>query len=56
VRRALRKFEKLPERVSFTDCVVMAVADYYQTQDISGFDQQFAQAGYQILSSEAQAA
>jgi predicted nucleic acid-binding protein len=36
--------------VSFTDCVVMAYADAFQTKDIFGFDKQFADAGYTRLS------
>lgn len=46
---ALRKFIQLPPGVSFTDCLVMAVADHYQTRDIFGFDKQFADAGYTRL-------
>jgi predicted nucleic acid-binding protein len=34
------------EAVSFTDCLVMAVADEYGTKDIFDFDKQFADAGY----------
>jgi predicted nucleic acid-binding protein len=37
---ALKKFAKLPESVSFTDCLVMAAADEYYTPDIFGFDKQ----------------
>jgi predicted nucleic acid-binding protein len=46
---ALKKFAKLPESVSFTDCLVMAVADEYSTLDIFGFDKQFEEAGYHRL-------
>jgi predicted nucleic acid-binding protein len=46
---ALFKFEAAPNAVSFTDCLVMAVADEYGTKDIFGFDKQFADAGYQRL-------
>ena len=46
---ALFKFEALAEAVSFTDCLVMAVADEYGTKDIFGFDKQFEDAGYQRL-------
>jgi predicted nucleic acid-binding protein len=46
VSQALKKFEALPQAVSFTDCLVMAVADEYATSDIFGFDKQFADAGY----------
>ena len=45
VSQALQKFEALPQSVSFTDCLVMAVADEYATSDIFGFDKQFADAG-----------
>jgi predicted nucleic acid-binding protein len=46
---ALFKFEAAPKAVSFTDCLVMAVADEYGTKDIFGFDKQFEDAGYQRL-------
>jgi predicted nucleic acid-binding protein len=46
---ALEKFAKLPEGVSFTDCLVMASADEYYTPDIFGFDKQFETAGYHGL-------
>jgi predicted nucleic acid-binding protein len=46
---ALKKFAKLPESVSFTDCLVMAAADEYYTPDIFGFDKQFEDAGYHRL-------
>jgi predicted nucleic acid-binding protein len=46
---ALFKFEAVSEAVSFTDCLVMAVADEYGTKDIFGFDKQFEDAGYQRL-------
>jgi predicted nucleic acid-binding protein len=49
VPQALKKFEALPQSVSFTDCLVMAVADEYATSDIFGFDKQFADAGYKRL-------
>ena len=44
--QALKKFAELPQSVSFTDCLVMATADEYETSDIFGFDKQFADAGY----------
>lgn len=43
---ALKKFEIQPESVSFTDCIVMAFADEYETKEIFGFDQCFKQNGY----------
>jgi predicted nucleic acid-binding protein len=46
VAQAQKKFAKLPQSVSFTDCLVMATADKYATTDIFGFDKQFADAGY----------
>jgi predicted nucleic acid-binding protein len=44
----LDKFASSPTTVSFTDCVVMAVADTYQTTDIFGFDKQFEDGGYTV--------
>lgn len=49
VHQALQKFEALPQGVSFTDCLVMATADEYETRDIFGFDKQFQDAGYNRL-------
>jgi predicted nucleic acid-binding protein len=46
---ALKKFANIPPAVSFTDCIVMAVADDYGTSDIFGFDKQFQDAGYHRL-------
>ena len=46
---ALARFGTQPPSVSFTDCLVMAVADEYQTTRIFGFDEAFAN-GYRILS------
>ena len=46
---AYQKFAMLPKAVSFTDCIVMAVAYDYGTKDIFGFDQQFEDAGYSRL-------
>ncbi len=43
---ALRMFQKQPESVSFTDCIVMAFADAYETKDIFGFDESFRKNGY----------
>ena len=33
---------------SFVDCLVMTSADYYQTQEIFGFDEVFAKNGYRL--------
>jgi predicted nucleic acid-binding protein len=49
VTQALKKFAAVPQAVSFTDCLVMAVADEYATLDIFGFDKQFEEAGYRRL-------
>ena len=46
---ALKKFAGIAEDVSFTDCIVMAIADEYDTPDIFGFDKQFQDAGYHRL-------
>lgn len=46
---ALVKFKTAPDAVSFTDCIVMVVADEYGTREIFGFDKQFADAGYSRL-------
>ena len=45
-RIALEKFQKAPESVSFTDCLVMAFADFYETKEIFGFDEAFQKNGY----------
>jgi predicted nucleic acid-binding protein len=49
LRFALDLLEKQKGSVSFTDCIVMAVADQYNTEDIFGFDKQFEDAGYRRL-------
>lgn len=49
LRNALVRFATQPESVSFTDCIVMAVADEYGTTDIFGFDRAFRTGGYRIL-------
>jgi predicted nucleic acid-binding protein len=46
---ALIKFQEQPDSVSFTDCVVMAFADYFDTKDIFGFDQAFSRNNYKLL-------
>lgn len=43
---ALEKFQKQPKSVSFTDCLVMAFADEYETKEIFGFDDAFRKNGY----------
>jgi predicted nucleic acid-binding protein len=47
--QALRRFGAQPQAVSFTDCIVMAVADEYETRSIFGFDADHARNGYIIL-------
>jgi predicted nucleic acid-binding protein len=47
--KALERFKTESEAVSFTDCMVMAIADEYGTKDIFGFDKQFENAGYHRL-------
>jgi predicted nucleic acid-binding protein len=48
-RAALRNFAEQPQSVSYTDCVVMAIADEHSTQVIFGFDEAFRKNGYQII-------
>lgn len=45
-QNALKKFKTQPESVSFTDCIVMAFADEFETRDIFGFDNSFRKNGY----------
>lgn len=45
---ALEKFKRQAESVSFTDCLVMAVADSYETKEIFGFDDCFKKNGYSL--------
>ena len=44
--KALSQLLTLSASVSYTDAVVMAVADEYGTQKIFGFDEAFANCGY----------
>ncbi|HSW48177.1 MAG TPA: PIN domain-containing protein [Candidatus Saccharimonadales bacterium] len=44
--RATKKFSGLKNSVSFTDCLVMAFADEFDTKIIFGFDKVFGQSGY----------
>src|SRR5687767_6863696 len=37
-----------PKKASFADCLVMAYADLYKTDEIFGFDQVFAANGYRV--------
>lgn len=50
--KAIKQFQSQPKVVSFTDCVVMAVADEYSTKAIFGFDEDHARNGYAILQSK----
>jgi len=43
---ALSKFQVQPKSVSFTDCIVMAFADEFDTSEIFGFDSVFRKNGY----------
>ena len=43
---AFAKFQKQASSVSFTDCLVMAVADAYGTKYIFGYDAIFRKKGY----------
>ena len=51
--QALTMFAIQPTSVSFTDCLVIAVADHYETRIIFGFDQVFRKNGYQMEESTA---
>ncbi len=44
--KALEIFKNQSHSVSFTDCIVMAVADFYETKLIFGFDEIFKRNGY----------
>lgn len=43
---ALKKFEDQSGSVSFTDCIVMALADEFETKETFGFDESFKKNGY----------
>jgi predicted nucleic acid-binding protein len=45
---SLQRFATLPQSVSYTDCLVMAFADHYQTKLIFGFDAAFRKQGYRL--------
>ena len=44
--KAFEKFQKQPKSVSFTDCLVMAFADEFETREIFAFDETFRKNGY----------
>jgi predicted nucleic acid-binding protein len=46
IRTALEMFNREKQSVSFTDCIVMAIADEYGTRAIFGFDDIFKKRGY----------
>ena len=54
--QALSQILRLSASVSYTDAVVMAVADEFQTEKIFGFDEAFANCGYENIPRWAQAA
>lgn len=47
-KSALNKFEKQPNSVSFTDCLVMAFADHFKTKTVLSFDESFSKSGYSL--------
>jgi len=51
--RALALWRDQPGAVSFTDCLVMAFAEHYETLDIFGFDEVFHRSGYRAGSAVA---
>jgi predicted nucleic acid-binding protein len=51
-QHALDRFVEQPPAVSFTDCIVMAVADEYGTKAIFGFDTDHEKNGYTLLAKE----
>lgn len=48
-RNAIKRFRHQAKSVSFTDCLVMAFADFYETKDIFGFDEAFRKNGYRRI-------
>jgi predicted nucleic acid-binding protein len=49
---AMQIFEKTPESVSHTDCMVVASCDEYATREIFGFDRDFVRLGCRIIDSD----
>src|SRR5918911_2118365 len=45
---ALERFAQQPASVSFTDCLVMALADRLETKLVFGFDEVFRKNGYRL--------
>jgi predicted nucleic acid-binding protein len=54
IRPALAKWRGQAGGVSYTDCVVMAYADQYQTKEIFGFDDAFRKNGYRLPAASAE--
>jgi predicted nucleic acid-binding protein len=52
LNRALVKLSRMPNSVSYIDCLVMALADAYDTRAIFGFDEAFRKNGYQLPQTE----
>jgi predicted nucleic acid-binding protein len=48
LQQALERFSRQPASVSFTDCLVMALADLLGTKLVFGFDETFAKNGYRL--------
>jgi predicted nucleic acid-binding protein len=48
LEETLERFVRQPSSVSFTDCIVMAVADRLGTKLIFGFDEVFRKNGYRL--------
>jgi predicted nucleic acid-binding protein len=48
LEEALERFARQPASVSFTDCMVMALADRLGTKLIFGFDEVFRKNGYRL--------
>ena len=48
LEEALERFATRAASVSFTDCLVMVLADRYETKLIFGFDEAFAKNGYRL--------
>lgn len=45
---AINKLKKQPNSVSYIDCLVMAIADSFETKEIFGFDDTFRRNGYKL--------
>jgi predicted nucleic acid-binding protein len=48
IRQALAKWRDQTGAVSYTDCVVMAYADQFNTKEIFGYDDAFRKNGYRL--------